>query len=55
MKSKAWYIKFPRDVYALGPIRFENEVGENEVKDWAREWSGTSKLPNGLEYWTTSD
>lgn len=55
MKAKAWYIKFPRDVYAMGPIRFENEVGETEVRKYAKNWAGCSRLPNGFQCWTTSD
>ena len=55
MKAKAWYIKFPCDAYAMGPIRFEKEVGELEVKKWTREWAGVTKLVNGFQCWTTND
>lgn len=55
MKSKAWYIKFPMDAYALGPVRFPKEVGEEEVKAYAREWEGVKRLPNGFQCWTTND
>lgn len=51
MKSKAWYIKFPLDVYALGPVRFDNPVGEKEVREYARKWSGVKRLPQGFQCW----
>ena len=53
--SKAWYISFPCDAYALGPIRFDEPVGESKAKAWAREWAGVTRLPNGFQCWTTSD
>ena len=46
---------FPLNAYALGPVRFENPVGETEVRKWAREWNGTTKLPRGFKCWNTSD
>jgi len=55
MKSKAWYMMFPGDVYALGPVRFNHEVNEQEVRAYAREWAGVTRLPNGFQCWTTSD
>ncbi len=54
MKSKRWYVKFPLDAYALGPVRFEAEVGEAEVRAWAREWEGVKRLPQGFECWVAS-
>lgn len=54
-KSKAWYIKFPRDAYALGPVRFDHEATERDVREYAREFSGVTRLPNGFECWTTGD
>jgi len=54
MKAKRWYIKFPLDVYALGPVDFENPVGETEVRKYAREFSGCSRLPKGFECWVTT-
>ena len=53
--SKAWYIKFPADAYALGPVRFENQVGEEEVRKYARKFTGCSRLPKGFECWRTSE
>jgi hypothetical protein len=55
MKSKAWYISFPCDAYALGPIRFDHEADEQEVRQYARNWAGVTRLPNGFECWTTND
>ena len=54
-EAKAWYIKFPLDVYAMGPIRFENPLNEKEVKEYARQFEGCSKLPRGFQCWITND
>lgn len=51
MESKRWYIKFPLDAYALGPVEFENPVVEKEVRQYAREFEGCSRLPKGFECW----
>lgn len=53
--SKAWYIKFPCDAYALGPIRFDKEVDEKAVRKYARGWAGVRKLSKGFECWPTND
>jgi len=53
MKSRAWYIKFPADVYALGPVRFDKPVGAGWVRQWAREWAGVVRLPRGFQCWAT--
>jgi len=55
MKSKAWYIKYPADAYAMGPVRFEREVSEKEVRQYSRSCSGLARLPAGYECWTTTD
>ena len=55
MKSNAWYIMFPNDVYAMGPIRFENPVDETEVRKWTKNWAKVKKLPNGFSCWITRD
>ncbi len=51
MKSFAWYIKFPQDAYALGPVRFDRKVSEREARQWAREWEGVKRLPSGFQCW----
>ena len=51
MKAKRWYIKFPQDVYALGPVEFDEPVGEKEVRHYARVFEGCVRLPNGFECW----
>lgn len=51
MKAKRWFIKFPQDVYALGPKEFETPVGERKVRDWARKWEGCKRLPRGFQCW----
>jgi len=55
MKAKAWYIKFPCDVYALGPVRFPVEVGERDVREHARMLEGCTRLPRGFQCWVTDD
>jgi hypothetical protein len=55
MESAAWYIKFPLDAYALGPVRFETPVDESQVREYARKWEGVTRLPQGFECWPTSD
>ena len=51
---KKWFIMFPKDAYALGPIYFETPVGESEVREYARKFEGVRKLPAGFECWPTS-
>jgi hypothetical protein len=51
MKAKRWYISFPQDAYALGPVEFEKPVGEKAVRKWAREWDGLTRLPRGFSCW----
>jgi len=53
-KAKKWYIKFPQDVYAMGPVEFDDPVGEQEVRKYAREFSGVSRLPRGFECWVAN-
>ena len=43
-----WYIKFPADAYALGPVPANNK---REARAYAREWAGVSRLPNGFACW----
>ena len=50
-KVKKWYIKFPADAYAIGPIDFPEDDGEKEVRQYAREFDGCERLPNGFECW----
>jgi len=52
MKSKKWYIKYPCDAYALGPVYFDKEVGEQKVREWARDFDDITRLPNGWQCWT---
>jgi hypothetical protein len=52
-QSNAWYIKFPCDAYAMGPVRFSKPVDEKEVRAYARKFSGLTRLPAGFECWTT--
>ena len=50
--KKRWYIKFPLDAYAIGPIEANNEAA---ARQWAREFSGVKRLPVGFECWETSE
>jgi len=52
--SKKWYIMFPQDSGALGPIEFEKPVGERVVREWTRNWEGVRRLPNGFQCWPTN-
>jgi hypothetical protein len=51
MKCNKWYIKFPLDAYALGPVEFDHEVDEQEVRQYARDFDGCKRLPIGFECW----
>jgi hypothetical protein len=51
MKSWNWYIKFPCDAYAMGPIGFGKPVSERKVREYARKWANVNRLPNGFECW----
>lgn len=43
----AWYVKYPLDAYALGPIRFPKPVAADEATEHSREMFG--ELPS--EVW----
>ena len=51
MRSYRWYIKFPLDAYAIGPIEFNRFVGEKEVREYARQFDGIKRLPRGFQCW----
>ncbi len=55
MKAKKWYIKFPLDAYAMGPIEFREPVDERRIRKYAREFSGYKRLPHGFSCWTTGE
>lgn len=55
MKSKAWYIKFPTDAYAMGPVRFSEPVDEQAARKYARRLEGVKRLPKTFECWATTD
>jgi hypothetical protein len=55
IKSKAWYIKFPCDAYALGPIRFTEPATEKDARQYARRWAGVKRLVKGFQCWPTND
>ena len=52
-KSKAWYVHFPEDAYALGPFRFNEPVTEEQARAEVRDWVGKElkRLPNGFQIW----
>jgi hypothetical protein len=54
MKAKAWFIKFPSDAYAMGPVRFGAPVTEKEVRRYAREFEGVERLPRGFQCWAAA-
>ena len=51
VKSSNWFIKFPRDAYAMGPVRFDTLVTEARVREWARAFAGVARLPRGFQCW----
>lgn len=53
--GKSWYIKFPADAYALGPVRFGASVREAQVREYARKFEGRARPPRGFQCWPTSD
>jgi len=55
LKSRAWYVLFPRDAYALGPYRFVEPVCERELRVYVRKHMGYPRLPNGTHCWRTDD
>ena len=54
MKAKRWYIMFPQDAYAMGPVEFNMPVGEKEVRKYAREFEGCPRLPQGFSCWVAN-
>lgn len=55
MKAKSWYIRFPGDAYAFGPVTWSKPVGEDKVRAYARIFDGCQTLPKGFECWPTTD
>jgi hypothetical protein len=56
MRSWRWYIKFPLDAYALGPIHFSSRdypkgADENDARQFARKWEKVKRLPAGFSCW----
>jgi len=49
--ARRWYVKWPLDFYALGPVDFDKPVGERTVRKQQREWEGVSRLPKRFECW----
>jgi hypothetical protein len=50
-KSKTWFVRFPADLYDLGPIYFEEPVNEKIVRKCARKFDGCKRLPTGFKCW----
>jgi len=60
MKGWKWYLKFPKDAYALGPVHFDygeycKAPNEKEVRKYARQWEGVKRLPEGFQCWPTNE
>jgi hypothetical protein len=56
MRAWKWFIKFPLDAYALGPVCFDYRdydlpPAEKDVREYARQWEGVKRLPQGFECW----
>jgi hypothetical protein len=48
-KPRRWYIKFPLDAYALGPV--DGIHNEREAREFARKFEGVKRLPRGFQCW----
>lgn len=44
LKSRAWYVKLPGEVYANGPVRFDQPVVADAMRAWVRGWLGGQAL-----------
>lgn len=57
MRTKRWYIKYPLDAYALGPITLNKPTSNpKKVREYVREtYHRGEKLPRGFQCWPTSD
>jgi len=57
MAAQKWYVKFPADAYAIGPVEIVVDAGkkvtESKVREWARNWENIKRLPRGFECWPT--
>lgn len=49
--AEKWYVKFPLDAYALGPITFPRLVTEKEVRQYVRKLENVKRLPRGFSCW----
>lgn len=54
MTSTAWYMLWPGDAYAMGPVRFKEPKTEAEFRAYAREWAGVKRLPEDFQCWTAN-
>ena len=59
-KAKAWFVWFPGQVYANGPVRFREPITEEEFRAWVRDWLSepiagqrVKRLPRGTQVWPT--
>ena len=55
MKSKRWYIKWPGDVYAQGPVNLQTALNEKDLREYIRYIHNLKRLPRGFECWPTHD
>lgn len=55
MKSKAWYFRYKGDVYASGPLRFEEPVSEQAARAQIRGAEVGKRLPAGTEFWPAGE
>jgi hypothetical protein len=50
VRAKHWFVKFPADAYAMGPIHFDKPVDVETVRLHARKLHGT-RLPFQFTCW----
>lgn len=55
LKARRWFIKFPSDAYALGPVSFQKPVTESTVRQYAREFDGLKRLPVNFACWPAGE
>jgi hypothetical protein len=50
-RSRRWYVKWPNQPYAFGPIDYGTEVSEQQVRELSRRGHKLRRLPRGWQCW----
>lgn len=55
VESTAWYVHFPGQVYANGPVRFDQPADRERMMEWVRNYLTVDgeklPIPEGTEVW----